>query len=409
MNYELELNPRDVLYFRDGRPLGGSADGGGAWWPHPALLHSALLAAMHEHFGACLEEWEGRHRNYTSAEQRKQKSRKVRFQLGGLKSYGPFPKQDGEILVSTPADLLARGGVASPIQPSPRGGASNLPRPLKYPVGSLAGATKDKPGEWMPLSELDRYLKGDTEKLRTVSSDELFLSEARPGIAVDTASRAAADKKFYSAEYLRLCAGVTMTAVASCEARNREGTLDVLARLFPEEGIRRDIIFGGQRGMVQLEGRRAKEGPVESEQPGSFPGNRIKFVLLSPALFRNGWIPGWTDSQDGRVKLREKGHDGDVDARLVAACIPKPQAISGWDSGGNVPKATRMLAPAGSVYYFECGSEEAALALCRCLHGRVRSDDLGEQGFGLGVCGRWDFTQLSRLDPENITDEQQKG
>ncbi|WP_417170035.1 hypothetical protein [Victivallis sp.] len=23
MNYELELHPRDVLYFRDGRPLGG--------------------------------------------------------------------------------------------------------------------------------------------------------------------------------------------------------------------------------------------------------------------------------------------------------------------------------------------------------------------------------------------------
>ena len=184
MNYELELHPRDVLYFRDGRPLGGSSDGIGSLWPHPALFHSALLAALQRRFADRLGEWESEHHRLTVSEQRKQERGRVRFHLGGLKSWGPFPKNDEGIWVSTPADLLVQGGVASPMQFS-RAGRANLPEPLQYPVGSLAGATKEKPGEWLLLSELAHYLAGETKNLRTVSAGELYLAEARPGIGID--------------------------------------------------------------------------------------------------------------------------------------------------------------------------------------------------------------------------------
>ena len=68
MNYELELHPRDVLYFRDGRPIGGSSDGAGSAWPHPALFHSALLAALQYRFADRLGEWESEHRRWTDSE-----------------------------------------------------------------------------------------------------------------------------------------------------------------------------------------------------------------------------------------------------------------------------------------------------------------------------------------------------
>ena len=111
MNYELELHPRDVLYFRDGRPIGGSSDGVGSLWPHPALFHSALLAALQRRFADRLGEWESEHHRWTDSERKKHERGRVRFHLGGLKSWGPFPKTDEGILAAIPADLLAQGGV----------------------------------------------------------------------------------------------------------------------------------------------------------------------------------------------------------------------------------------------------------------------------------------------------------
>ena len=392
MNYELELQPRDVLYFRDGRPIGGSAEGSGAVWPHPALFHSALLAALQRRFSERLGEWESEHHRLTDSEKRKQERGKVRFHLGGLKSWGPFPKTDEGILVATPADLLAQGGVAAPLLLPERGGVSNLPEPLKYPVGSFDGATKEKPGEWLFLSELSRYLAGETEKLRTVASRELYLSEARPGIGIDAERRVVAESRFYSAEYLRLRQGVSMAAFASCTAKKYNGAeTDMLEELFRETN-RCDLIFGGQRGTARLECCRRLTALVAAP-PDSFPENRVKWVLLSPAFFCNGWIPGWLDRRSGAVMLRENKSET-VDARLVAACIPKPQVVSGWNLATNVPKVTRLLVPAGAVYYFECRTQEDARRLCRILHGRTKPDALGEQGFGLGVCGRWDFMKL---------------
>ena len=391
MNYELELYPRDVLYFRDGRPIGGSSDGVGSLWPHPALFHSALLAALQRRFADRLGEWESEHHRWTDLERKKHERGRVRFHLGGLKSWGPFPKTDEGILAATPADLLAQGGVAAPML-LPERGVSNLPEPLKYPVGSFSGATKERPGEWLLLSELSLYLAGETQKLRTVSARELYLSEARPGIGIDAGRRAVEDGRFYSAEYLRLEKGVSMAAFASCTAKKYNGEeTDLLGELFRETN-RCDLIFGGQRGTAHLECCRSRSELI-GPPPEAFPGNRVKWVLLSPAFFCGGWIPGWVDRRSGAVMLRENKSEA-VDARMVAAFVPKPLAVSGWNPAAGAPKATRLLVPAGAVYYFECGSPEDAQRLSRILHGRTKPDALGEQGLGLGVCGRWNYIQL---------------
>lgn len=394
MNYEFEIHPRDILYFRDGRPLGGSSDGFGSAWPHPALFHSALFGALQSRFSDQIGEWESTHKHLTPKEQARQargKGLQVRRNFGGLKTWGPFPKNGQGIFVPTPADLLAQGGVAAPMKFS-ENGADNLPKPLIYPVGSLSGATKEKPGEWILLTELQRCLKGETEKIATVSAKDLYLSEARPGIGIDPRRRSTAEHQFYSAEYLRLKKNVSMAAFASCVAKKYNGTeTDVLEELFRQTNLS-DLLFGGQRGTVQLECSRSKDHLAERE-PESFPGNRVKWVLLSPGYFIGGWLPGWVDRQSGAVLLKENKETA-VDARLVAACVPKPLTVSGWNPATRAPKATRLLAAAGSVYYFECKTPEDAQRLYRILHGKTKSDALGEQGLGLGVCGKWNYVQL---------------
>ncbi|SPE61229.1 hypothetical protein SBV1_620001 [Verrucomicrobia bacterium] len=60
--------------------------------------------------------------------------------------------------------------------------------------------------------------------------------------------------------------------------------------------------------------------------------------------------------------------------------------------------------PAGAVYYFEADSAEEACKLAAALnwHGSEanpttiknrRSTLLGEKGYGLGVCGTWEFSE----------------
>ena len=78
-----------------------------------------------------------------------------------------------------------------------------------------------------------------------------------------------------------------------------------------------------------------------------------------------------------------------IRARLVAACIAKPVHFSGWDQGEQGPKPTMAAVPAGAVYYFHAESPEEGRLLIEALHGRTRSDFLGEKGMGLGYCGSW--------------------
>jgi hypothetical protein len=99
-----------------------------------------------------------------------------------------------------------------------------------------------------------------------------------------------------------------------------------------------------------------------------------------------------------------------VSARLVAAIVPKPLVVTGYALGITADperpdggaKPTHLAVPAGAVYYFEADSHEDARKLATSLnwHGNEpdpstisnrRSTLMGEKGFGLGVCGTWDF------------------
>lgn len=173
---------------------------------------------------------------------------------------------------------------------------------------------------------------------------------------------------------------------------------DILEKFFSESKSEH-IIFGGQRGIVSV-------GVVRTESPLPFTDNEyndgqlVKWVLLTPAVFIDGWKPGWIDKA-GKVCLplqkpeREVGESREewrkrfgkpVNAKLVAARIDKPQSLSGWNLSRGGPRATRMAVPSGSVYYFRAETKEDANALRKALQGCCKSDFYGEKGFGFGVC-----------------------
>ncbi len=106
---------------------------------------------------------------------------------------------------------------------------------------------------------------------------------------------------------------------------------------------------------------------------------RARVILISPAIFRDGYRPLLTWERNG------------VTANLKAAAVRRSQVVSGWDLHLGKPKPTRRLAPAGSVYFIEWPDGADVRAWINATWMQNVSDDEQDQrdGFGLAVLGVW--------------------
>jgi CRISPR-associated protein Cmr3 len=447
------LTPNDVLFFRDGRPM-EAAGGHGARWPEPSLVFDALHRAFPE-----TQEWEHSHRFGCSSDRDYNRSFTERF--GALKTAGLFPVLNaGDWLFPAPLDIVAssNGELAflKPVRPDNNGAKHNLPKPLSYPLGSPCVASKQKTKLWWSKAALEAYLSGRCpEETHTMNSDaDLLTGEWTTGIALDpateTAGRGEVSGMIYSAEYLRLRPGIQMGFVATLSARQNGAATSVRECMDKLFEIDHNIVVGGQQKVCSVAQLNNGKGLTDIFPTSvEIRGNRVKWLLLSPAIFPvisagqtksgkpiephpGGWLPTWVDSATGNVKLLAGGPGKEkakrlkveagkqINASLVAARIPKPVVITGWSDrldalkpygAGNRGARPAMLAvPAGAVYYFE-GKDAALLGDLLAWHGanrgnttsiiNRRSTVLGEKGFGIGVCGPWDFFEHVAGRPEN--------
>lgn len=385
--------PSDTLFFRDQRPLAaGFSYGRGANWPLPSVLHSAirtaLLAARPEGLPPRVLQ-KGNPRNGAAH------GDLVSPDFQWLNLQGPFPVDpDGVLYFPIPRDLVAaEGGKAARLSIAPNSFANNLPKPLTHLAISKAPPTKDTLSDWVSLEFYERYLRGDSP-LDAPHRAELWDSEHRIGVALDDVTHTAVEGQLYAAEHLRVRDGVRLRFRISEDPHGRE-KVELRAMTLQLGGEQR---FG-----------RVDTAPSELVLPKTaIAGPRVKWVLLTPAIFIHGWRPGWVD-ETGRVLLRvvdktrraerrrprrEAGWRYDeasdpsppIGAKLVAAVVGKPQIVGGWDTQA---KPTRLAVPSGSVFYFQAENDVEAEKLARVLQGRCRSDFFGEKGLGLGVCGAW--------------------
>jgi CRISPR-associated protein Cmr3 len=117
----------------------------------------------------------------------------------------------------------------------------------------------------------------------------------------------------------------------------------------------------------------------------------IRMVLATPAVFSNGWKPGWlSESEIIGTPPRAKN----LKLQLISACVPRWQPISGWeyrraDGSPPGPKKARRMAPAGSVYFFRVADGDPFELTSLWLESICDDEQDRLDGFGLALWGVW--------------------
>jgi len=442
---QITLQPNDVLFFRDGRPMSGSLSGHGAAWPTPNVLASAIRSALHR------TEIEGVHKH--QIKERYNEPGNVRpYEYGSVVTAGPWPVSPEDTwYFPKPQDAkcsLEKGRFELSLTHSPyldfiEDNCYSLPKGLS-PVVSLLPPSKDSYPSWWSKDTFDSYLKGAFGEAYTPTENaaidaSVFMdSEHNYGIGINPETQAVygsnkdEESQFYSASYLRLKSqsqtdddwsmGMLAEAMDKVkdDPKNKRDLIDSLDEW---------LILGGQQRVCRMQ-KANFSGDALPKGPALQDTCYVKWVLLTPAIFPKinnqigGWLPNWINTENMEVKLLDGpgknkakrlglAEGNQIKAKLVAASVGKPVAITQWhqarleicfsqkdtdlkDNSG--PRETLLAVPAGSVYYFKAETDKEAQKLAHALnwHGKTankicnrRSTLLGDKGFGLGVCGTW--------------------
>jgi len=424
----LLLHPTDILFFRDGRPMGGSLSGHGAAWPMPHVISHALHAALHRADFPGVHE----HRRGRSAEYQSERDRK----FGSLVSAGPFPVcTNGDAhtwFFPRPLDAGLESTATATFLPLAKDfdrADSSLPNSLLYPVANTLPPSKASLERWFSEGAFNAYL--GTQARDNLAARPFFKNDSdfadteySIGIGMDAGKGVQDGKRIYSASYLRLRVGWRLGTMAEAPDQGFQHPTygnDLISAMLSGNGA--EIIAGGQQRVctATLQRYNGTALPLPMGKREGFATATIdekqrwlvKWVLLTPAIWpeieaglskrgaeRNkhsgGWLPSWVHSENGDILLRSVGADerrrrrqlnyagkgyatdegaSPIRARLVAAIVGKSLPVTGYalphqsaGRAGGGAKSTHLAAPAGSVYYFEAESKEDATALADALN-----------------------------------------
>ncbi len=380
---EYMLQPKAPLVFRSGKPFqAGVRDD--AQYPSPAAWAGLLRTQYMEQRG-----W----RDLDHAQQQ---------ELLGLPAHGVLlaRREAGAltVFVPKPADAVCLQTHEHYLRLQPvamrQGSGSDLPAGL-MPVGMEKPAF-DKPRICPAYWSLDDYVAwAQGEALTPDPNVGLPLADARTHVAIDPTSFAAADGQLFRTEALDF--GVQRNSVGNVPgnaAGSPQGDAPndrdwVLLGRGPAGLAAGLVVFGGERRLSYLIPNTTLSLRLPQTLDQSVANAQgLAVTLASPALFRDGWKPGWLDAQmEGELPSQP-----DLRVKLVAVKIDRWHAVSGWDLHLRQPKPTRRAVAAGATYWFRILSgrpDPAALWLSPISDSAQDRND----GFGLALVRPWPFSE----------------
>ena len=406
----LQLTARDPIVARDGRPFGAGQGNRmrGLGWPLPSVVAGSLRTALVKANAAL---------DFASD---------MPQQLMEIAVAGVFPTAKAEngveLYLPAPNDCIwdektNRVHRAQPI-PLEQGegvdfpdGASRL-APVRLTTKQAEADFKPKLAPaWWPLTKYEKWLKAAPDERSGDWFEQDFLNaaipETRDHVRLDAGRGAAAEGELFTTVGLNLAHlprfrnRPTQTKL-TFDQRFAEIGLSARVtwespRFAPLEHLNTWHPLGGERRLVhwqRTDANKLWERPV-AVRDALAKATHIRMVLATPAIFSEGWKPGWLNGQ-----LEGSPPGANVKLKLVGISNARWKAVSGWSlAPPRGPKPIRRMVPAGSVYFFSCTLGDAA-ELADCCWLQSVSDEEPEptqrtfasaraDGFGLAVWGTW--------------------
>jgi len=395
MTQSLFLEAVDVLYLRGNKLFGEAGDDALAQMPPwPSVAAGAIRSRMLVDAKVCLADFAKGKANLSSA---LQKSLGTPADVGDFRvsHFGLAQKVDKkvEVLFPLPADLLVvevekkdsdkkeKVLCLQHLEPQalPTAIMADSQTP-QVPILRTAKQAKAKHGYWLTQKGMMAYLQGKkvdaknyptSAKNHLIAVSELWKTDPRLGIALDSDTATAQDGKIYTTDAVDLAQDVGFLVM-----------LEGADGLLPKDGLLR---FGG-------DGRAVTVAADKTQWP--YPNwkeveknKRFKLVLRSPAIFSDGWaLPNMNGN---------RWECGSGSARLVSAAVSRPDIISGWDIAKRAPKTAKCVVPTGSVYWLDDWKGDLS-DLKKVVQEGLPCDDKSRRAEGFNHCmiAAWPMEEL---------------
>jgi len=357
------LEPMDVLFFRDARPLDASTRGISGL-PMPQTLSGALRTAF-------LRKYECDFAKLAA------NAKKYRIFAEVLESTG-VPAWIAELRVKGPwlARLNSSGEVNEVFVPVPAILKETKANNKEKKVFRLHPLSKIKLPSWQPPEEglyplwhwenqplkpvkgylslkgLTNFLSGGTPEPEDIKErDKLYGFDIRTGIQIDYRSQTSAEGLIYGASFLALGKKVGFYTELVLPPEAPSDAFDGIS-LIP---------LGGEGKYVKISSCNRVSWPEPQLRSDA---QKFLLLLTTPGIFVDGWRPKF---------LR---------GRLAAAAVTGYVPVSGWDLARGGPKPSRFAASAGSVYFLNNSINELPDSLADDPEDRL-------QGWGCYLKGVW--------------------
>jgi CRISPR-associated protein Cmr3 len=371
----LQLEPVDTLFFRDGTPFSAESSGpkevGGLFPPHPSSITGALRAALARSNG-----WSGSGRWPAQLDEAFGPGPD---DLGLLSFTGPFLLRNGEPLFPVPLHLqgTSEGGGWRPralLQPGPPvccdlGSAVRLPDLPDVIRAAEWSELKGGEGWWLTVPGLEAVLQGRLpEQEALVPCPDLWREERRVGIERHQSTRTAIDGLIYTTRHVRLGQGVSLGVEIAIEASHTSWKAPI--------GV---LPLGGESRLAECS---PWLHPLKIATPHEAiaASGRLLVVALTPLDLD-------ADQALGRRPLHDLAA-----ARVISACLGRPQRIGGWDSLTRSPLPLHSFLPAGSVLFCELPNPGVLADQVSVSSGLARIGNRQRWGYGLVALGTWTDT-----------------
>lgn len=408
---KLFFEPQDFLFFRDNRPFsaGEAFAGASRELPLPSVIYGAIRTFLLQQAGVNFDDYS----KYTTVVEGAKNYPIISVTgiptaNGSLSVKGPYLAKrnpDGslnEVFFTKPFDVIKYKkskdnpdyGILEPDLQSQL--KTNFPygylKPLRVRERDWIEDENDEsenPARYEREQEdfeqlvvfkqtptMKNYLQGLNPELKRstyVLTSDIQIAESRIGIAIGDAN-VTQSGRFYSISGHRMHESYGLAF--EIEGLDAQAEALFLGQFW--------FHLGGERRFGQAQILEATQNEIAPTAPSDLD-KQFKLVLATPAVFKNGWLPGWLDV-NGKGALPHTH----IQVKLVSAVVGKPVIFSGYDMAMNQPKPIRKAVPAGSVYYFEVerNDQQEDLTL---VHNQTISDDISDcrAGFGVAFVGRW--------------------